>query len=868
MVSLIQSALRLAGLMLAGSLLASPLTLAQTKAEPRRIYFANDDHTDYMWTANEDTYRRVLNEMLDYYLDLADTTATNPPEHRSRWHADGSFWLWNYERTRTPAEFARLIARVRDGTIGVPLNALVSCYGAQPTEAVLRGMLYAGSLERRFGLRIPMAIAMENQTLPHGLGAIWAGSGAKFSWKGICGCATKLDKKLGRPHEIYWWRGDDGSRVLMKWNSFHGWTDLGGYAEVQNPGRTLKLIETNPEFQKRWPYSVIGAFGKGEDKLKTLTDEFVRFAQQHSTPSRRIIVSNENDFFEDFARTHGNEIPEFRGSFGNEWDLYSATLSEVSARVRRAVESLRPAEALAALVAPADPAFLGRRTGARDQAWMNLGLFWEHDWTADGPIITREARAEWQRRLADQIHGYVNDLLHDSAETLGGMIARSGREPRFFVFNPLGWERGAVADLPYEGPADVHVVEVGSGREVPSQILKLPDRDYFTGLRHLRIWAAGLPSVGYKTYEIRSGKGSTPATPAATWTDGIFENESYRLRVDAGGAIVSLVDKRRGNREFARGPGFNQIDRSANGTTALENAGPVSATLRIECASALARTTRVTLYGHGDRIDIDNHITRNFGDTRQWNFTFNLDEPDVRHEEVGAILRARLTTDGGHYSPVNSRLDWLTLNHFAAMSGKDGAGITLSNQDCSFFRLGNSRMEGAQPVLDTNTPALHVLAGGMVDEGLGIYNQGGDSLFRQRFALQPHDQFDAVASMRIALEHQNPPVARGVRGGPAAMYPETEFSLVTVSGPGVLLWALKPAEDGPREGLVARMWNFDGESRDAILDLKGGIVSARRTTHLETDLGAAELVGGSLRARLEKTQLQTFRVVPAAKPAP
>ena len=37
-----------------------------------------------------------------------------------------------------------------------------------------------------------------------------------------------------------------------------------------------------------------------------------------------------------------------------------------------------------------------------------------------------------------------------------------------------------------------------------------------------------------------------------------------------------------------------------------------------------------------------------------------------------------------------SRLEWLTLNHFADMSGEDGAGVTLSNSDLAFMKLGNS----------------------------------------------------------------------------------------------------------------------------------------------------------------------------------
>ena len=176
----------------------------RTQAESKRIYIAPDDHTDYLWTAYEETYRKAFIEMLDYYLDAADATEDNPSHLHSRWNCDGSFWMWIYERHKDPVQFQRLISRIRDGHISVPLNALVSCYGGVPAEAVFRGLYYSGRIERRYNLRFPLAVAMENQTLPYGLGALWAGAGARYSWRGICACATQIPDAGNRKHDIYW----------------------------------------------------------------------------------------------------------------------------------------------------------------------------------------------------------------------------------------------------------------------------------------------------------------------------------------------------------------------------------------------------------------------------------------------------------------------------------------------------------------------------------------------------------------------------------------------------------------------------------------------------------------------------------------
>ena len=237
----------------------------------------------------------------------------------------------------------------------------------------------------------------------------------------------------------------------------------------------------------------------------------------------------------------------------------------------------------------------------------------------------------------------------------------------------------------------------------------------------------------------------------------------------------------------------------------------------------------------------------------------------MRHEEVGAIIRAKLQADGGQYSPVMSRLEWLTLNHFADMSGEGGAGVTLSNRDCAFMKLGDSAIVDGVSRLDIKTPQIQVLAGGQIDAPqAGVAKQGGDTHFLQRFALQTHTGFDAVAAMKFALEHQNPPVTEWIRGG--GNLPEGTYSLLTISNPEVLLWALKPAEDGVAKGLVTRVWNLSRQPREYTVALASGIRDATRTTHIETDESALPVSAGTVKVRLEGSQMQTMRLTPAKVP--
>lgn len=822
----------------------------------KRIYIAPDDHTDLFWTADLSTYEQAFLDMLDYYLDLADRTQNEPPEFQSRWNCDGSFWVWVYEKRKSPAEFNRLIERIHSGHISIPLNALCVCLGGAPAEAVLRGMYYPGKLERRHNLRFPIAYSMENQTLPFGLGALWAGAGATFSWKGICDCATKVPDAWDREHDIYWWVGADGSRLLMKWNSMlTGNQGMGGYAEARRPQDVALYVDSDEAFKARYPYQVIGAFGHGWDDLQTQTDEFVTAAKTLSTQNFKVIVSNEMDFAQDFEQTYGNDIPSLSASFGNEWDLDCASMAEVSARVKRAVETLRTAESLASLVSIKQNDFMKGREEARDLAWMNLGLFWEHDWQGAPWEGLTQKRIEWTRKITGEIEGYVGQLLKDSSAALGGMIQKSGANERFFVFNPLGWARTDYADYPYDGAEPVHVVSVEEERETPSQFIVKE------GKRWLRILAENVPSVGYKVFEIRAGAGQSFSSEINV-SGGVIENRFYKVTLDGRGALTSLIDKTRGNRELAaevNGRFINDLG-AAPGNLTLENAGAVSATLLASADSPLAHETRLTLFRDLDRIEIRNDITQNFNATTTWGFGFALSNPDVHHEEVGAILRARLTTEGGHYSPRNARYDWLTLNHFVDVSG-EGAGVTLSNADCYFMKVGNSTVER----LDTSTPQVSVLVGGNDLNGGGVLgDQGGDEHFLQRFALRAHEGYDPVAAMKFALEHQNPLTTGRVQGGDA--YPEASFSLLSQENPHTLLWALKPAEDGLESGLVARVWNVSEQAESHSLSFEGGIAEALLLTHIETPTGIATVEDGRLMDFINAQQMKTYALFPAALP--
>ncbi|MBS1509640.1 MAG: T9SS type A sorting domain-containing protein [Bacteroidetes bacterium] len=843
----------------------------------KRIYVANDDHTDYMWVANEIDYDSAFLHMLDWWMDYNDATKlANPGNYnlQSKWNCDGSFWVKEYQKYRTASQFDRLINQIKAGQITIPYSPLIATYGGVPAEAIIRGMYYAGSLERQYNLDLSMAAAIENQTLPLGLASLWKGAGAKYCWYGVCDCYTSVTGLGSRQNQMYWYKGLDTNKVLLKWYNLKSpgvSDDIGGYAEVRHQDAAINDLSAQCN-TTAYPYNVVGGFGVGHDGLETEQDYLVGAAQINTNASQSVIVSNEVDFFKDFENTYGSSLPAVTQTFGNEWDLACVSIAEVSARVKRDVEKLRAAEAMAAIITNFNPTYAGTLDSLRKEAWMSLGLYWEHDFGFTGPTITLDERNAFERRLETTITSYVTQLYNLSRSNLSDLITSDApANERFFAFNPLGWKRTSFADYAYSG-TNAKVVDVTTNTDIPAQLIT---RD---GTQYLRILADSIPSIGYKVYEIQSGANAFNSSWFSTGVNGSFkyvENDSFKVTYTNQGVITSLIDKHNGNTELvATGNYINNLG-SGNlntGTAVIENSGPVSVTILATATTPVAHKTRITLYKNVARVEIDNQITQNFTDNKTWTFGFNIANPEVWHEETGAVIRAKLTNNAGHYAVQNARYDWNTLNHFVSVNDTvTHYGVSISNEDCYFMQIGNSTTN----FLDQNSATIKVLAGGRIDAlsgggyPMGIEDQGGDILFNQRFAITTHTDYSAVNEMKKALEHQDSIVCGAVYNPVNFLLPN-QYAFITNDDPNALIWAVKPAEEGLDGGTITRIWNLGSSNVSSNLNFSYNLTvnDAKRTSLVETNMSSIAFSPGGriVPVTLGHDEMRAFRIKLAVIP--
>lgn len=454
-------------------------------------------------------------------------------------------------------------------------------------------------------------------------------------------------------------------------------------------------------------------------------------------------------------------------------------------------------------------------------------------------------KESWTQDVEDA----VNDAIASAEQELASLFATPD-EHRLAVFNPVGSPRTDVAEFHVENDGPYIVRDVATQSEVPSQIIQ---RD---GHHFLQFLANNVPSLGYRVYSYDHGTPSTwPFAATVSPQQRKIENSAYRVEAGDRGQIVSAVHKVSGpDRQLAGSRGLNDYGAGTVTSVTAENVGPVSATLRINL-TAPQRTTRITLFKDINRVEIRNEIRQNESGFRTYSFHAGIQNSSLYFEEIGAIARPGMVSEGGDFLP-GTRADRMTLNHFVAFAGS-GHHLVISNQDSYAMKINDS----TNSAFDLSGDEIHVV---VMEQALGAatWNQGGDDYFLNRFALHGTEgPFDAAAALRSSLAHQNPLHVVDLpldQNGPIGQ--PTGRLLITDSG-DVIVTAFKPAED-PGQGFVARVWELSGS--DSLINLDVSSLTARRawtTSLIETDQSEVSLSGGFLSDTVGANEIKTYRIV-------
>lgn len=613
------------------------------------------------------------------------------------------------------------------------------------------------------------------------------------------------------PSRLFWWKADDGSRVLALQLPFtyatwgdnleeHIWQCA---AEIQEP------------LQEMTCFYGVGDHGGGPTRanlehIRQLKQEMEGVHLQHADLEQ----------FFSAVETRPAVFPVLHDDLQHHASGCYAAHSGIKRWNRLAENRLLAAEKLSA----AAEGLTGQPypTGLAD-AWKSVLFSQFHDSLAGTSLEAayEDARSFYGKALvtADQA---INAATQVIAWKIG--ISEEADTRPVVVFNPLCWAAKLPVELEF-GHFQEQAAQLvdETGEPVPFQAVRSSTT---TGWRRRLSFIADLPALGYRVYRLKPTEAPI-GFPAVRSAENSLENEFYRLEINPQtGCIRSLYDKRAGwnvfSGEAARTVVIDdpsdtwshdvlQFDHAIGSfqhtSLKLVEAGAVKATLRVISTYGSSKLVQgFTLYSGLERIDVnvevDWHEQQKMLKLR---FPINVKEAQVVNEiPYGTIQRKA----NGDEEPMQS---WMDVTGISPVDGKP-CGLSLLNDGKYSFDARGADL--GLTVLRSPIYAHHRPAEPQPGEFYSYIDQG---IQRFTYSLLPHaGSWREAGTVLQAAALNQPPIPLAATFHPQGTLPQ-QNSFLQVNVENVIVSVLKKAEDG--NGWILRAYETQKRAAQATISL-------------------------------------------------
>lgn len=332
------------------------------------------------------------------------------------------------------------------------------------------------------------------------------------------------------PYRLFFWESADGSRILSYFPFDYG-------TEISNPYQLtdwLRQFEANTGFTNMMVLFGIGDHGGGPslemmkriDHLKTL-DIYPRI--EFGTTAKYIDWLKKNDL---------SKLPVWDSELYLEYHQGTFTTQSETKKANRKSEVLMTNAEKFSTIAT----MYGRKYNSDDfqNGWREVMFNQFHDILPGSGIRENYIDAAKRYEKAEEIGKYQLDGSLDEIEKQINTSKLKGKP--IVVYNPLSWDRTDVVKLKLpSGDLRDYSLFDSKGVEIPSQAVDLSEYS-----REIIFIARDVPSLGYKTYELREGKSRVASTDLKIDST-TLENQFYKVVVDPdSGWVKSIIDKKKG----------------------------------------------------------------------------------------------------------------------------------------------------------------------------------------------------------------------------------------------------------------------------------------------------------------------------------
>ena len=806
---------------------------AEVRVEPVRkvqIFILPHSHHDLGYTDLQSNVEEKQMANISKGIELARNTANYPPGARFVWNLEVLWGADQFMRTKTAPEREELISAVKKGWIGLNGMYANELTGLCRPEELLQLFRYSTELGNQCGIPVDSAMISDVPGYTWGTVSAMAQAGIRYF-----SAAPNFFDRIGTfmvewQDKPFWWISPSGNERVLVWVP---WT---GYA-MSHIMKQLDAQWVN-KYQARldevgFPYQIsyIRWSGHGDNAVPDPDIcEFVKkWNEEYEWP--RFSISTTSEAFATFEKQYGHQIPEFKGDLTPYWEDGAGSSALETRMSRGAAERLAQAATLSAMLAPQ-----AYKSADFNAAWRNVLLYSEHTWGAwnsvsdsENPFVTQQ----WQVKRQ-----FAVDAENESKSLLDGVLDSYATErdsPDVDVHNTCSWPRTEVVVISKERSLGKDHVKNQHGGSVPSQRLS-------TG--ELAFLAENVPALGSASFHLSAAAPHVPAK-CVTVLEGVLDNGVVRVKVDSkNGNIVELnsngstrnlvdtsSDEAVNQYLFLEGKDTSKVSTSGPVRIAIEEPGPLVATIRIESSApgCVDLVRRVRLNANADWVEISNTVNKKraplnphpgqggpAGDfaqheskeSLQFAFPFAVENGLIHIDVPLAVMRPETDQLPG------SCKNWLSVGRWIDVANEN-YGVTCATLDAPLVEIGSlsATMLGSQthPEIWRKhiEPTQKFYSWAMNNHWGTNYRAYQDGFVEFRYALRPHGGYDSAAASRFAIGLSQPLVS-------SAHGQQSRTALkLRIDQQDVIAQECKPSLDG--NAWIVRLFGASGEHRTASL---------------------------------------------------
>ena len=794
--------------------------------EPHKmtIYLVQHVHTDIGYTKPQTEILTEHLRYIDYALDYCDATASYPDDARFRWTCEASWAVDEWLKVRPKEQVDRFLDYVKKGLIEV--TAMYFNMSEISGEGNYRTFLEPVRRFRQLGIPVSTAMQDDVNGVAWCLADLLPEAGVKYLSMGSN--ATRSVVPFDIP-TVYRWESPSG-RSLISYRSDH--YNTGNYWGIEK-GDAVKFEAGVFSYLEKlrgadYPYPCVavqysGFFTDNSPPNPAECDMIRNWNEKYAWPKLRSATVSE--FISRIDKEYGESLPVYRAAFPDYWTDGFGSAARETAASRKTQSDASVVEGLLSM------ALLEGDSGAAgygsnlDGIRKNLLFYDEHTFGAAESISDpgcENSMVQWAEKGSYAWDALKNTqmMYETAAGRLQGNLYRS-TYPTVTFFNTLGTSRSTLCTI----FIDNSLVAPGAQFEITGadgKALAVQQESVRSEGRYFSVWAEDIPAMGYKTYEIRLGSGSTHIPAKSEWDGKPVENDFYRLTFDPEkGGISSVFDKKLGKElldtdaswnlgeliyeslEGDRGQmnklRFDKYSRKGfesvkfTGITSGDMYTTVSFVGTLEgCDKDFGVKVDVKLHNRVKRIDLSYRLKR-LPETEPTGiyvaFPFGVEDGKLAFDVPGGLLIA------GENQIPGTTAGWNTVQSFVTARNRDMQ-VLVSTDEVPLFMMGELMNDPYRK--EHAHEKTHFFSWVMNNYWFTNFRAFQEGEFRWNYALTSLPGSSESDAWAFGQSHRTPVYSRVQPGVPAEAVRERarEHSALSIESENLILVGAVPAQDG------------------------------------------------------------------------